>query len=159
MQIKIYTIPIVGGDSLIEEMNVFLKTKKILQVENQTIAANNGAYWSFCIKYIDDAELAERDKVKGDKIDYRKELDEATFQRYSKLRETRKQLADNDKVPVYAVCTNEELAEMAKLKDLTLANIKKIQGMGDKKIEKYGQHFVNTVLGDTETNVRKTLFA
>ena len=145
MQIKIYAIPLIGGEKLTDEMNVFLRTKKILQVENQTVTSNNGIYLSFCIKYIDDAEIAEREKVKSDRtVDYRKELDEATFQRYSKLRETRKQLADNDKVPVYAICTNEELAEMAKLADLTLANIRKIQGMGYKKVEKYGQHFVNT---------------
>jgi superfamily II DNA helicase RecQ len=144
MQIKIYTIPIIGGEILTEDMNIFLKTKKILQVENQTVTANNGGYWSFCIKYIDDAEIIERDKLKADKIDYRKELDEATFLRYSKLRETRKQLADTDNVPVYAVCTNEELAEMAKLKELTLASIRKISGMGEKKVEKYGQQFINT---------------
>ncbi len=145
MQIKIYTIPIVGGENLTEDMNVFLKTKKILQVENQTVTSNNGGYWSFCIKYIDDTDIAERDKLKADKIDYRKELDEPTFARYSKLRETRKALSDKDKVPVYAVCTNEELAEMAKLKDFTLANIRKISGMGEKKVEKYGVHFIETI--------------
>jgi len=34
MQVKIFTIPILGGEMLLEEMNLFLRTKKVLQLKD-----------------------------------------------------------------------------------------------------------------------------
>jgi hypothetical protein len=56
MQVKIYTIPIIGGESLNEEMNTFLRSKKVLQVvERQIVSEIHGIFWSFCIKYLEDS--------------------------------------------------------------------------------------------------------
>jgi hypothetical protein len=49
MQIKIYTIPIPGGEALTEDMNVFLRSKKILQMENELVSTPQGAHWCFCM--------------------------------------------------------------------------------------------------------------
>jgi hypothetical protein len=35
MQIKMYSIPVMGGELLMEEMNVFLRTQKVLEVEKR----------------------------------------------------------------------------------------------------------------------------
>jgi len=35
MQIKLFTIPVMGGEMLIEEMNVFLRSKKVLNLKEQ----------------------------------------------------------------------------------------------------------------------------
>ena len=105
---------------------------------------NNGsAFWSFCVKYLDDV-IGGSPNERGEKvkIDYRDVLDEATFKRFSKLREIRKQLAQDDGVPAYAVFTDEELSNIAKLPELTLSKMKTIKGIGDKKVEKYGQLIV-----------------
>lgn len=51
------------------------------------------------------------------KTDYKNELDEDTFKVFSKLREARKQIAIEDAVPAYAICTDQELTFMAKIKD------------------------------------------
>jgi len=45
-----------------------------------------------------------------------------------------------DTVP-YAVFTDEELSELAKLNPLTAVGMKQIKGIGEKKVEKYGHHF------------------
>ena len=39
MQIKIFTIPIMGGELLVEEMNVFLRSKKVLQLKEHLVQA------------------------------------------------------------------------------------------------------------------------
>ena len=52
------------------------------------------------------------------------------------------ELAGTEAIPVYAVCTNEQLAEMAKSRAATLADLKKIDGFGDAKAEKYGETFL-----------------
>jgi superfamily II DNA helicase RecQ len=55
---------------------------------------------------------AARLQVKPEKIDYREKLSPEDFDVFSKIREIRKQLAAADSVPVYTICTNEQLAQM-----------------------------------------------
>lgn len=137
MQIKIFTIPILGGEALNEEMNVFLRTKKVLQTEHQLVSHALGVFWCFCVKFID-----EQVEGKPQKVDYMKVLDEVTFKRFSRLREIRKQLSTAEGIPAYAIFTDEELAELAKIEDLTPASMRSVKGIGEKKVEKYGQHFI-----------------
>lgn len=139
MQIKIFSIPIMGGEAITEELNAFLRSKKIIQVDQHFVQGSQGVAWTFCIKYTEDFSAFNKSK---EKIDYKEVLDEATFKRFSKMREIRKQVAKEQGVPAYAVFIDEEMAEMAKLPALTLAGMKKIKGIGEKKLEKYGHYFV-----------------
>lgn len=137
MQIKVYTIPIIGGENMNEEMNAFLRSKKILHVEKQFSTTSQNGFWSFCISYIEESTTADKAKV-----DYRQVLGEEGFKRFSKMREIRKQLAQDEGVPAYAVFTDEEMAALAKIEDLTAAKMKTVKGIGEKKLEKYGAHFL-----------------
>ncbi len=137
MQIKIFTIPIPGGEQMNDEMNVFLRSKKVLQVESEFVSNAQGAFWCFCIKYLGDAMPINRGKV-----DYRLVLDDESFKRFSRMRETRKQLAKDDGVPAYAIFTDEELAGLAKIEVLTPTTLRSVKGIGEKKVEKYGAHFL-----------------
>jgi superfamily II DNA helicase RecQ len=83
-----------------------------------------------------------------EKVDYRTVLDEATFEKFAKLREIRKRFAEAEAVPAYAVFTNEELAEIAKLPELTEQTIRTISGIGEKKVEKYGQKLIDEIRRD-----------
>jgi len=141
MQIKIFSIPALGGEALNEEMNSFLRSKKVLQVEGQLAQESGGAYWSFCIKYVDSLAVAEREKPR---VDYRTVLDEAAFARFSKLREIRKGIAGAENLPAYAIFSDEELAELAKMKTITEGSMRTVKGIGDKKMEKYARHFLTT---------------
>ena len=114
------------------DLNRFLRSKKVLEVENQLVNHAQNAYWCFCIKYLDD-EAKEREKKR---VDYRQVLDELSFKRFSTMREIRKQLAKEDAVPAYAVFTDEELAALARIEDLTILTMQKIKGIGEKKVEK-----------------------
>lgn len=90
MQIKIFTIPVSDNSTFIEDLNRFLRSHKVLEVENQLVSNENGASWCFCVKYVDVAFVpTKNEKVKKD---YRHELDVATFKVFSKLREIRKNL-------------------------------------------------------------------
>jgi superfamily II DNA helicase RecQ len=140
MQIKIFTIPIMAGEMLMDEMNVFLRSKKVLQVKEHLVNHDSeGVFWCYSVRYVDDVAAAEREKVK---VDYREVLDDATFKRFSALREIRKRVGQEDGVPAYAVFTDAELAELAKLETLTLEAIKQLKGVGEKKAEKYAHHFL-----------------
>lgn len=140
MQIKIFTIPIMGGEMLADEMNVFLRSKKVLQVKEHLVNHDSeGVFWCYSVRYVDDVAAAEREKVK---VDYREVLDEASFRRFSALREIRKRVAQDDAVPAYAVFTDTELAELSKVETLTDKTIRQLKGVGEKRVEKYAHHFL-----------------
>ena len=138
MQIQIFTIPIMGGEKLLEEMNVFLRSKKVLQVKEQLVNHSDGIFWCYSVRYVDDVSVAEREKAK---VDYREVLGEVAFGRFTAMREIRKKVALDDAVPAYAVLTDGELAELAKVEVITAATLKNVKGIGEKKLEKYGHHF------------------
>jgi len=142
MQIKTFTIPILGGEPAEEAMNVFLRSKKVVQLDNQLVSQPQGAYWCYCVKYVDDITVSERNKQK---VDYREVLDEATFKRFSALRVIRKREAEKDGVPAYALFTDSELAAMSVMDAITPASLKTIKGISEKRIEKYGHHFLSNV--------------
>ena len=146
MQIKLFTIPIIGGEKLEAELNAFIRSKKILQTERELVNNPQGAFWCFCITYLDGGRSNVNTSVfsRKEKPDYKKILDEAAFQRFSRFREIRKTVAEEDAVPAYAVFTNAELAEIAKLGEkASLADVRKVPGIGKRKLEKYGHHFIN----------------
>jgi superfamily II DNA helicase RecQ len=146
MQIKIFTIPILGGEQLNEELNVFLRSKKIVDIQSQLVMMQQSAFWSFNIKYIDEGTgFTLGEKVK---TDYREVLDEPSFKRFSKMREKRKALAQTENIPAYAILTNDQMAELAKIEDLTLNKMKTIKGIGEKTIEKYGKQILNSLKDD-----------
>ncbi|MBX2893594.1 MAG: HRDC domain-containing protein [Saprospiraceae bacterium] len=147
MQVKVIGIPVSGSEAMEEILNTFLRTHKIIQVEQRLVQEQQGSVWSFCIRYVEGGVAPGAAK---EKIDYRTVLDDASFQRFRGLRDLRNKLAAEEGVSPYIVFTDAELAEMAKLEAITEAGMKAIKGIGDKKVEKYGKHFVNA--NTTATN-------
>lgn len=138
MQIKYFTIPAFDSGVTSEEMNKFLRSHRVLEMQQEFVSVENGAYWCISIKYMQ-SETTGIYPNKKEKVDYRKLLSEETFVIFEKLREHRKQIAKDDAVPAYAVFTDEELAEIAKLNEISEQKIKTIKGIGEKKTEKYGK--------------------
>jgi superfamily II DNA helicase RecQ len=152
MQFKIFTVPIGDNGSALQEMNAFLRGNKIIEVENKLMGNDNGAYWCFCVRYIERAygvEGAEKKSVA--KVDYRKVLDEATFQKFSKLREIRKTVAAEEGISAFIIFTDEELSELAKLGEITEKGMLGIKGIGEKKVERFAKYFI----AQTEANEKK----
>ncbi len=150
MQIKVFTIPILGGEPLNDDLNKFLRLKKVLQVEQKLVQTEQGVFWCFCVKYLDSPIPFSGSGKK--KVDYQELLDEASFRRFNAYRKIRKQVADAEAIPAYAVFTNEELAELAKIEgELTVGQMKKVKGIGQRKIEKYGRHFLPQIDEDEKS--------
>ena len=136
MQVQIFTVPMLANQQQIDEVNTFLRSHSIIDMEKNCVTNNSTTFWTFCIRYTEGTHI-EKTLVKS-KVDYKEVLDEPTFKIFSDLRECRKKIADNMGIPVYTVFTNEELAVVARLPQITGDNLKKIQGIGDKRMEKYG---------------------
>ncbi len=71
-------------------------------------------------------------------------VDEELFEA---LRGLRKQLADEQNVPAYVVFSDATLAEMAALRPATLAELLDVNGVGQTKLERYGDAFLAVVAG------------
>ena len=153
MQFKIFTIPLFD-DGQIEDMNRFLRGNKAVNVDKQLVTLNgSGAYWSFCVQYIGNAVAANKEEFerKG-KVDYKNELSEAAFAVFSRLRIYRKKIAGDEAIPAYAVFTDAELAEIARLDEITEKNMHSINGIGSKKMEKYGKQLCRMLLENDAIN-------
>lgn len=147
MQIKFFTIPIMGGEALAEELNIFLRSKKILQVEQQLVNEGQGSTWCFCIRYVED-NAPDKNR---EKVDFKEILNPADFERFSALREIRKKIAMEEDIPAFSVFSNWELVELAKMKEITSAGMKKVKGIGEKKVEKYGKYFLTKPEADEKS--------
>lgn len=138
MNIKIFDIPAICSDDIMEQVNKFLRGHKVLDVDRQFyLSSDNIGHWSLLVTYLP-VQASYGFQERREKIDYKSALDEAAFAKFTKLRMIRKQLADNDAVPAYAVFTDAELAQIAQLPSIDATLLAQISGIGEKRITKYG---------------------
>lgn len=95
-------------------------------------------------------EFAKPRAVAGKSPKSRKKTDRSTIPAYESdlfeaLRRLRKQLADEQNVPPYVVFSDSTLRELAAHKPASLAAFRGISGVGDVKLERYGEPFVTAI--------------
>ena len=78
------------------ELNSFLSSRRVLDVKYH--AADDGSKVVFMVEYID-GKCKVQDSSRP-RIDYRDRLPEEQFHKFSKLRDLRKQVADDAGIPV-----------------------------------------------------------
>jgi ATP-dependent DNA helicase RecQ len=72
----------------------------------------------------------------------KREADNSLFE---SLRQLRKLLAERDRVPPYVVFADSTLKEMCQYCPQTEAELRKIKGVGDMKLERYGKEFIAAI--------------
>ena len=145
MQLKFFTIPAMGeGNSVMEEeLNAFLRGHRILNVQRELVNNGQMSCWCCCVEYIEGSKPLESPRqVSKEKTDYRKVLSAEDFEKFKILRECRKTLAVEDAVPAYAIFLDEQLAAVAQQPEINEHTLKSVDGLGDKKMEKYGKRFL-----------------
>lgn len=145
MQLKLFTIPILGIDNEEELVNKFLRSVKVLEIKREIVQVDSNAYWAMCVLYLPFGNAETIPGAPRGKIDYKDLLTEEQFKKFCLLRKIRKRLADDDAVPAFAVFTDQELSEISKLDNIKTSELKHITGIGAKKIEKYGERFCELV--------------
>ena len=83
MQIKVFSVPVVGGDGVNEALNAFLRSKKVLQVDQVMVQVGGTAYWSYSVRYVEDYSPETKGKPR---IDYMEILSPEAFARFRDLR-------------------------------------------------------------------------
>ena len=142
MQIKIFTIPIDGQPEMLEDMNLFLRSHKILSVESQLLQQSLGGVWTFCVRYLEGTVTSQPNNQQRGKVDYREVLTPEQFAVFCQLRSARKRLADNLSLPAFAIMTDVEMAELTKLDHIDEHTMKSIKGINKGRIEKFGKQLL-----------------
>jgi superfamily II DNA helicase RecQ len=150
MQYSVFAIPATGSPEIEEELNHFLRSHKVISVQKTVEVIDGTPRWCFCVEYLEDGVApgrSARGAGRSKRVDYKEVLSEEDFAVYARLRDIRKELAASEAVPVYAVCTNEQLAAVATNRPDSLTALKEIDGLGEAKAAKYGEALLDGMTG------------
>ncbi|MFT5523972.1 MAG: superfamily II DNA helicase RecQ [Pirellulaceae bacterium] len=144
-------IPACGCEKGEGELNAFLRSHRVLSVDRQWVPMGSNSFWAICVDYLETSVRAGAGS-QGKRVDYRDILTPQQFENFAVLRELRKDMAAEEGVPVYAVFTNEQLAQIVQRQVRDRAGLKEIEGLGDAKIKKYGERVLD-VIANREANI------
>ncbi|MDP6941141.1 MAG: HRDC domain-containing protein [Planctomycetota bacterium] len=146
MQFYIFSVPAHGDPQAMEELNHFLRANRVVDVRKELVNHGNNPTWTFCVECLEHApNVVKNPKAKESKIDYKDVLNAEDFSLFQKLREKRKQLALKDGSPVWSVANNAHIAAMAQARCQSKAELLKIDGFGESKVDKHGQAFLELI--------------
>ena len=132
-------MPVICAEDVESDLNVFLRTVQVITLHRDLICQEDRFYWAIAVEYTtgrtQDARKGEAGKKK---IDYKEVLSPEDFSMFVRLRDWRKETAAGEAVPLYTIFMNDQLAAMVQKKITTKAELKEIEGVGDARIEKYG---------------------
>jgi superfamily II DNA helicase RecQ len=153
MQYKMFFVPLTDDGEAQEELNAFLRTKRVLSVDK--VFAGGG--WTFCVEWLEGGKSKEAAKRGATpRVDYREVLSIDDFAVFSRLREKRKELARRDGVDLYTIATNEQLADMVRMKAGSIDDLKSVKGVGEARACQYGADLL-AVLCDPVTKGEKVV--
>ena len=78
-------------------------------------------------------------------------LDGADARLFASLKTLRNAIAREQQVPAYVVFSDRTLAELASRKPRTSASLLEVHGVGQTKLDKYGDRFLAAISGADET--------
>ncbi len=133
-----------GEPTVCDELNKFLRSRRIVNVEKRLIDSERGTGWLFLVEYGEELKLPQ--PAGNTRIDYRETLTPQVYDLFDKLRGLRKAISEKQGVPVYAIFTNEQLAAMAKSPPNTLKDLLAYPGVGDGRVKQYGEAFLELFL-------------
>ena len=152
LQYASFLIPLHSGSAEQDELNRFLRGHRIVQTRKELVPTDGLSQWAILVEYLDSPDKSSGDQQIRGKVDYKDILNAADFSLFSKLREVRKKLAEENGLPVYAVCTNEQLAEIAKRRPKSLSECMKIEGIGQGKADKYVPALLECISAENNEN-------
>jgi superfamily II DNA helicase RecQ len=141
MKMRFAAVPVQYGETAEAELNQFVVSHRIVSVERQFVADGARSLWAVCVVYVDGGVHGEDVPSKG-KVDYRERMNPEDFAVFAKLRALRKELAEKEGVPPYAIFTNEHLEAMVVRRIRNVAELSALEGVGPGRTGKYADAFL-----------------
>jgi len=147
MKYQFFTVHMQHGEAEAEALNQFLSSHRVIRVDKQWVPDGENSLWAFAVSYEEAAKPATKSRNKNkEPVDYQQVLSERDFACYVSLRELRKQLAEEEAVPAYAIFTNAQMAAMVTEGVQSKADMARLEGIGQAKLDKYSERFLNAIL-------------
>lgn len=146
MQYRFFKIPVNFSEPSEKALNAFVSQHQVSNIVREFVSNGDDSFWAVCIAWHEHKHKQGLydSSVRGkSKIDYKEVLSPDEFTIYAKLRDLRTTLASETGKPVYAIFNNEQLAGMVRQATKTKADLLKIDGIGESKVEQYGEAFLN----------------
>lgn len=144
MPLKFFIVPAIDAGPAENEINAFLARHRVVAIDRRWVDQGPSSFWAICVDHFPAGSGDGRRgfSVGRNRIDYKQVLSPDEFVAFSKLRDLRKDIAQAEAVPVYAVFTNEQLAQAVQHRCRSAADLKRIDGIGEARIEKYGDRLL-----------------
>lgn len=126
------------------ELNNFLKSHRIINVEKRLIDGERGTGWVFLVEYTE-LEGGKSAYTMSSKVDWRDVLNPSQFAVYDLLRKKRKEIGDKTKIPLYGILSNDQLALMAQNPPKNKEDFLKIKGVNEQKFKQWGEIFIKAI--------------
>jgi superfamily II DNA helicase RecQ len=151
MALRFFKIPVCGDPSAEELLNQLLSMHRIIHVDKRFVEDGATSFWTICVEFLHSkpADMSAGDRrllSTKSRVDYRTVLPPEDFAVFAKLRDLRKELAAAEAVPVYTIFTNEQLAQMVMQRASSRADLSKVDGVGDARIDKYGESVLSVLV-------------
>ena len=117
IQYKFFTIPVKEPSEAETELNRFLGSNRLITVHREFVSHGENS----C----------------------REVLSPEDFSIYARIRDWRKEKANQEGVQLYTIFTNEQIAKMMENRITSKNKLKEIEGIGDARVEKYGNDVLN----------------
>jgi superfamily II DNA helicase RecQ len=170
MKYSFFHVPALDSGAHAEALNAFIAQTRVVQVQREFVSDGAASFWALCVTTAEGPEPLPAELKKGarggarggkneggnegrreGKVDYKTVLNEADFRLFAALRDLRKKLAEQEGVPLYAVLTNEQMAEVARQRCSSGAELAQIEGVGPARVARYGETVLACVAANGET--------
>lgn len=146
VQFKFFNIPVRQLEEAEEKLNKFLVSTRVVDLERIFVDQGLKSFWTVVVEYhTSNREETNSTAARKAKKDYKNILSQEDFSLFVKLREWRKNMAAEEGTPVYVIFTNEQLAAMSSERPDSLSKLKRIEGVGDGRGEKYGNAVISII--------------
>ena len=145
MKLKIFTMRFSESVDGFDDgpMQEFIADKEVIEYDEHFFNHDKTPYLTVLLSYRNFAP-DERRRLNR-RNDPRAELDDTEKDIFDALRVWRAARAKQDGMPPYMIANNKQLAKMVKLKAATKTDLGNVNGIGEAKIEKYGEDILRII--------------
>ena len=138
MAIRMFAIPFDPHQEVFhdDDLQKFLLNKQVKSIHPEFFRQQDRAYWAIYLEY--DAVL--KDTTSGTDA-----FDEPQRLLFKRLREWRREKAEQQGFPVFLIATNRELCDLVTQAPRSVQALQQIRGFGKKKVERYGQEILELI--------------
>ena len=152
MKLKIFTLRFSDSANGFDDTPIqeFTADKEVIEYTEHFFIHDKTPYLTVLLSY---REFASDEKQKVyRRSDPRLELDGLEKEAYEALRAWRAAKAKQEGIPPYMIANNKQLAKIVRLKAGTKADLAKVSGIGDAKIQQHGEEILR-VLSDHQKRI------